>query len=472
MNGEYLNSRPSTPPIPIPPPKERSPRRSPPRRNGDSNYTKGRNTDRDSFPTSIRDLSKSELARLLVYEERESKELVQLLRGTNEQLKSETARAEAAEDQVLKIAGQFKLANDARLRAEQEAARANAELRLYKNELDLAREEIRRAQDIVDEVEKRRAEAAEEARKARSIALKLREEKLIEMAREEGRRAGLREGLEVGKDLGFNEGHRNGYAEGREDVERITERVLRKEPTPPRTPSPDVLDRPMLNFVEDLPGTTGEGPVHTRTQSLSRPSSVQQQRPPSAERRQSGSRPPSISRSMSDHHPRPASSHSNHGPVNIPPDNYIPETGPDSIIRLPPPHELSRPTPSQQSSPSLPPVSLEEPETTIRVVPPPASDRAHMARRSSQSSSSTTFSNMDILNTPRGFRSSALSVIPEASPSPGAGQRSIRTVSTPVHQQQAVQSFPFPDLLSFLLMLCRPPPVFSSHHPCIYPHRT
>jgi hypothetical protein len=262
------------------------------------------------------------------------------------------------------------------------------------------------------------------------------------MAREEGRRAGLREGLEVGKDMGFNEGHRNGYAEGREDVERITERVLRKEPTPPRTPSPDVLDHPMLNFVEEAPGTTAEGPVRSRAPSLSRPSSVQQERPPSVERRQSVSRPPSVSRSLSEHQPRPGSSHSNHAPVNVPPDNYIPEIGPDSFIRLPPPHELSRPTPSQQSPPSLPPVTLEEPETIIRVVPPPASDRAHVARRSSQSSSSTTFSNMDILNTPRGFRASQLSVIPEASPSPGAGQRSIRTVSTPVHQQQTVQSIP------------------------------
>lgn len=75
------------------------------------------------------------------------------------------------------------------------------DLGLYKVQLDLAQKEIFRAQDILDQVDKRRVEAEESAMKAESIARKLKEEKAIWNAKQEGKLIGYREGLEKGRSL-------------------------------------------------------------------------------------------------------------------------------------------------------------------------------------------------------------------------------------------------------------------------------
>jgi hypothetical protein len=59
--------------------------------------------------------------------------------------------------------------------------------------------EIRRAQEIVDKVDRQRADAEDEARRGRDKIRKLTEARSIELATEEGRRRGYDEGMRQGR---------------------------------------------------------------------------------------------------------------------------------------------------------------------------------------------------------------------------------------------------------------------------------
>lgn len=99
-----------------------------------------------------------------------------------------------------------RICHEACVTAQQVAAWRQEKLRLYKLQLDDAQKEILRAQDILGVIEAQRDDAEAAAADARSKARKLNEERLIELAREEGRRLGYEEGIRRGRNTGYREG--------------------------------------------------------------------------------------------------------------------------------------------------------------------------------------------------------------------------------------------------------------------------
>ncbi|RXW21314.1 hypothetical protein EST38_g4534 [Candolleomyces aberdarensis] len=135
-------------------------------------------------------------------------ELEQMIFKLKEQLDAHKRRADAeerrandAEKRILEYAEHLTKVNKARLIAQQEATKANEELRLYKLQLEYAQREINRAQSVLDDVERQRHVAEKEASEAKAFARKLKEELMIDNARREGRRQGLQEGLDRGRHL-------------------------------------------------------------------------------------------------------------------------------------------------------------------------------------------------------------------------------------------------------------------------------
>jgi hypothetical protein len=168
---------------------------------GPSSHHGSRSRARDFAGISTRELTK-----LLAAQEREARNLERSLAGVNAQMLSEAERASAAETRTREIGRRLRGVMDARRVAEQDTTRAQEELKLYKIQLQAAAREIEHAQSVLDAVEKDRVRAEEDAANSRDVARRIKEEHLIEMAREEGRRLGLAEGLRRGKQTGFTEG--------------------------------------------------------------------------------------------------------------------------------------------------------------------------------------------------------------------------------------------------------------------------
>ncbi|KAF9819490.1 hypothetical protein IEO21_02098 [Rhodonia placenta] len=351
--------------------------------------------------------STREFARLLVYQERETIELRKRLDVVTEQLRSETQRADAAESRIKEAVLRWKSINDARIQAQQDVQRTTEELNLYKLQLDNALREIKRAQDIIDSVEAQRLDAEEAAASARSTARKLKEEKVVQIAREEGRREGLEEGLARGRNIGFEEGRAEGYARGRAAASRTRRPFVEDAPESPEDEQ-SVAEDPSASPPDDYGSRT--------------PSIYSQTLP----RRRAGTPGPSAApEPAKDSEIHPTIVHNvmmspSHPPVTFPPDGFIPKQDNDSRIRLPPPHELAPPppTPSPPSSVALQNVPLQDTgddRPPIRI-PPPAADyndggmesdsttgthrRTRHHRQRSSESLSTTMSQFEILGPP------------------------------------------------------------------------
>jgi hypothetical protein len=210
----------------------------------------------------------------------------------------------------------------------------------------------------------------------------------VSAAREEGRRIGIREGLERGRTIGFQEARfmsdtdedaesydgddlpdyigrrRSHYIASSEDMQPPTQNAH-----PPPPPDPDPVPIPS-------PETVGRIPDIRLTSYRNAPPSVR------------------------------------HSAVPIPPEGYIPSIGADHIIRIPPPHEFSRPPPTPERTPSPLPVSEDVPQTNGVS----QSHRAQTARhQSSPGSNSTSLSQLELVNDPTygAGRRSPLSVIHE-----------------------------------------------------------
>jgi hypothetical protein len=147
----------------------------------------------------------TKIASILRYDEQQSKDLRRMLLTVTEQLKQESQRADDNERRAREAIQRFRAINEARVAAQQDAARANEELRMYKLQLDYAQKEIFRAQEILESLETQRHDAESSAANARNVARKLREEGLVDLAREEGHRLGLQEGVARARRLGFDQ---------------------------------------------------------------------------------------------------------------------------------------------------------------------------------------------------------------------------------------------------------------------------
>ena len=356
--------------------------------------------------------SMREMARAFVGREREAIDLRRTMYTLSEQLKAERQRADAAEAKTREVLNLYKNANDAKNIAEQEAARANEGLRLYKLQYENAQEEIRKAQKLIDTLEAQRADAEEVAAKARSMARRLHEERIISRAREEGRRLGLEEGLAQGRVMGYEEGRSAGYEHGRIAAEReltsapVTEMDYEtpraREYQPPRVSRPSTSEDSdqagIQDYTQHMENTESMPPPTTHPARIPTPAEtipIQQPVP------EDGSiHPVSIHNSMLS---------PSHVPVEVPPDGWIPNMDGDKRIRLPPPHEMAPPPPTTPSPPLSAVLNnvknIEEPPAIM--IPPPANPagessnrRIKHRRRQSTDSHSTTMSQFEILGPP------------------------------------------------------------------------
>ena len=359
------------------------------------------------------------IASMLLYDERETNDLRRMLLSVTEQLKQESQRADDNERRAREAIQRFRAINDARALAQQDAARANEELRLYKLQLDYAQKEIHRAQEILESIEAQRHDAEASAAKARNVARKLREDSLVDLAREEGRRLGMQEGLARGRRLGIDQ--------ARSTPDRRDSRPVPHNPSQPdeqeddirsftrtRTPAVeeqhlDPIGETMLNFPPSPPAVGSSNP-----EVLSHPEPV----PP----------PPS------DFQPRvvrntPSPSH--HPENIIPPDGFIPRAENDSTIRLPPPHEMERtlsptsPTLVRQASMESGPLMVRNPGSRRDIVP-----------LEPESPGSTTISQFELVSEPSGSvprqsrrKRRSLSVIPEVVSSDNTPVGNSRSIS-------------------------------------------
>lgn len=254
-------------------------------------------------------------------------------------------------------------------------------IRLYKFQLEAQQRELHRAQSVFNIVEKERYDAELQGAKSRTAARRLHEQHKIHLAREEGRRIGLQEGLEAGRS-GFGDEPRNGpplsnfgddYYDGDFDDEALDSLVDYdpleefQSPSPPRN-STSIL--PPGNNLRDTPDPVPIPPPVPQPAPMPAPQTAAPLSP--------------LFAPFHDIHPTPVHNevpHPRHQHIDVPPDGFIPSTGPDSLPLVPPPHELS-PQPDQS-----PPRSRVSSVVEERVIAPSAfaramSPRQHADRRS------------------------------------------------------------------------------------------
>ena len=363
-------------------------------------------TPRHSRRHSSDRLSMTKIASILRYDEQQSKDLRRMLLTVTEQLKQESQRADDNERRAREAIQRFRAINEARVAAQQDAARANEELRMYKLQLDYAQKEIFRAQEILESLESQRHDAESSAAKARNVARKLREESIVDLAREEGHRLGLQEGLSRSRRLGFDQARSTPDRRDSRPVQSNPSHIDEshvddreddvRSPTPTQThftaePHLEPIGERMLNFPPSPPAASAPNP-----EVLSHPEPAPT--PPSV-------LPPIVTRDSqsSFRHPRSI----------IPPDGFIPRAESNSTIRLPPPHEMAQPvapsSPTLDRQPSMEsePLMVRDPGVRHEIVP--------------ESPGSTTISQFELVSDPSGSvsRSSrrkrrSLSVIPES----------------------------------------------------------
>lgn len=285
-----------------------------------------------------------------------------------------------------------------------EAARANEELQLYKIQLGNANKEIQKAQLEYNKVAEQRNVAQEAAAKVKQELRVLKEERLLEEARNQGRQEGLQQGYE--------EGREEGRMEEREKALRAFDSLLRREGRD-RGGLESILSGEDGYFQSEPAGpSTRERERPSRYQNISRntnrsdatiamdpldaideePLPNIRTEPPETDRGDMMSPPRSVRNEVLS--PRPHGEHL--------PDGYIP-TSAEGRISLPPPHEID-PSPGlspRSTSQRLPPTSRPgSPGDTLNrdyaYSGEPSTNQDPNWRPVSPSSGSTRISNYDI----------------------------------------------------------------------------
>lgn len=481
-------------PIPNPNPRPASPRslvlsfRS----NDKDSYLRSRRSGRDGYRNNTR----HELAKFLFKEELEVRKTRELLDVALERLDRESRRAQEAEKRALEVAERFRVVNEARLIAQQEASRLNEELNLYKLELTHARDEIERNSEVFKSLEAQRDDAEASAARARSTARKLREEQIKTRAREEGRLQGFKEGTKRGYEQGKLAAYsrrrmRDGEASGPEDDNDDGPPIVDDIPGGDfvRTEPLDGLPPDMMNFssppggaiplgpVGDLqgnepaipvppPGTyniDGRGAQGSRfRENLKSPGMSTLSSLPMSLRPGLQPWPPHPNQGDTNlDHPQvvqPSPSSPRRANFIVPPEGYVPPVNEDNYINIPAPHKFSE---LPQGDPLIQGRSQEGSSAGFSVPPRPPSNPSLLVRdytfmekqRSSpqslaQSMASTSLSNFDLLTSPKSSRKSALTAIPEVSTSmemsPGTEGRTRGSVM-PEHLSFSAASAGFAD---------------------------
>ncbi|KAK0483803.1 hypothetical protein IW261DRAFT_982057 [Armillaria novae-zelandiae] len=289
---------------------------------------------------------------------------IQTLRN---ELHAERTRADDADRDLKEVVTRFKALFQEKMTAVQEAAKAKQELQLHKNALEMAQIEISNAQELLRAVERQRNQAEEEAQEVRAVAHKLHLEREILKATEEGRQRGFVEGIQRARVFAQERATHTSEDDSTESESSSNGASTYKGPlyqNPVQQPTPKPPSPP-------IPFPVPEVRSEIVNPTMAMPS-------------------PQLPR------------------VEVPPEGFIPETGQDSVIRLPPPHELSPRPPTPGGVTFVPPLPVipEDGEEPI-IVPPPgfATGSASapfpeptLRRHSSQESMSTSISKLDILN--------------------------------------------------------------------------
>ncbi|KIK95937.1 hypothetical protein PAXRUDRAFT_32708 [Paxillus rubicundulus Ve08.2h10] len=413
------------------------------------------------------------LVHLLVNEEYEVKQTRKVLYTVFARFEHQARRADAAEARIKETIERAKSINEARIAAQQDAIRAQEELKLYRLQLENAQREITRAQDILTAIEAQRDEAEIAAADARSRARRLNEERLIELAREQGRRLGFEEGIRRGRTMGFGEGLSSGLnherSEMRDAAATALDRLLED-----REDTDEQVEIPANPVPVPIPSVSRVAPEVHRVETSSR-SSLENQRHNSRSRRDSSDSvsrastvrcvpnsvvlpatsmldsrivpPPGTttsvptassqaSRSRQEPQPWPAppteppfsrpvsvqnSAPSVHnGEIHAPPDGYIPVADGNHAISLLPPYKLNRnipsPTPSQQTT-GPPPQRVRSRDHIYDNVSMPRRGSPDGSLASTKQSAASTISQLEIVGLPSGSKrrdhSQGLSVIHE-----------------------------------------------------------
>jgi hypothetical protein len=367
---------------------------------------------------------------MLLYDERETNDLRRMLFSVTEQLKQESQRADENERRAREAIQRFKAINEARLSAQQDTARAKEELGLYKIQLDYAQQEIFKAQDILDSLETQRHDAETSAAKARNVARKLKEESLVDLAREEGRRIGLQEGIARGRRLGLEntrspldrrESRVVASAPSLDDIDVVQEEDVRSAGTgTPPAPLPlDPIGETMLNFPPSPSRTAPNPEIDTK------PGPV-----------------PVVVRNT----PSPS-----HRPENIiPQEGFIPHADNESTIRLPPPYGMA------------PPIAPFSPAGTEPLMVPNPSVRPDFVPFEPESPGSTTISQFELVSEPSGSitrpsrrNRPSLSVIDESVSSNNTPADRARSISVdPASRPPSSASVPYGQVCLLPLLAC------------------
>ncbi|KAJ4482424.1 hypothetical protein J3R30DRAFT_2170716 [Lentinula aciculospora] len=312
-----------------------------------------------------------------------SRSISALLILTNERLTLANARNTALETQKEELLIRFAALVKDKTSVEGDLQSTQESLRLHQVQLELAQREVNRATDVVRKVDEARVQAENEAARLRSRVRQLEAEKITRRGWEEGWGIGFQEGIQRAQaesglvDRFLQKRRRSSTRRRSDNRDNETEADDSTISSPARRArSPSIRKRkPFISM--DEPHAVSS--VLTDTSSIQSPPSANRTRerarsitsmsrprsPPFSGSHPLVSRRPGSRSSHSQPHtptneqsqnsspevihplpgPRPTSSLSHH--TVIPPDNYIPTMTPvDHFIPMPPPHELSAPVPS------------------------------------------------------------------------------------------------------------------------------
>ncbi|KAJ6630476.1 hypothetical protein B0H10DRAFT_986587 [Mycena sp. CBHHK59/15] len=218
-----------------------------------------------------------------------------LLLVATERLGQETNRANASDLRCAEVLSHLRTIVQERDQLRRNLTKVQEELSLYKLQLDVAQNEIFRAQKIVDGVDKARIEAEEQATKDRATARKLVSERAVWVAKEEGRNEGFKEGLRQGRQWALEAARRRAEEYSDDEYEEVDEEQQRYENSVRQSSPSNRRDnwsspaRSVHSVLPDVASYASTLPAHTITTPipLNVPSTQPQQpgmtRPPSAQ---------------------------------------------------------------------------------------------------------------------------------------------------------------------------------------------
>ncbi|KAK0493553.1 hypothetical protein EDD18DRAFT_404639 [Armillaria luteobubalina] len=278
--------------------------------------------------------SHKQLLRLVIDQEYEANKMRKAMVVVLERLEQETQRASAAEDFSAQLVQRFQLLNEGRLKMHEELIEVKKQLEMYRVQYNHARSEIKRGEEVLENVSEQLQNAERDAVRARSQAHKTEQKRAVLEALIEGRRMGMMSGYaqaqrEIGdfrppQIVGTEEYESEGEEEDLEEEEEEEEEYEEHPQPVPRTDTVETYDLP----TPSRPAVHAAPPSVPSAHTLS-PTDTEEPLPPSPSVHEFHVEVPPAEEPLQSHHPQYATA----------PDNFIPTLDASGIISMPPPHE-------------------------------------------------------------------------------------------------------------------------------------